>query len=92
VSSVIYNRTRIPRDEAFLFDPSRVGGLGANRIHGFHPWLLKLDPAGVLYLSHPERSEGSPPMRQYVAKMKILHFVQRAQRENNQSDKKYAFL
>ena len=48
-------KSTLPRDEAFLFDPSRVGGLGANRIHGFHPWLLKLDPAGVLYLSHPER-------------------------------------
>ena len=74
---MVYNRTRIPRDETFLFDPSRVGGLEANRIHGFHPWLLKLDPAGVLYLSHPERlichpvflfchperSEGSPLVR-----------------------------
>ena len=43
----------------FCSTPFRVGGLGANRIHGFHPWLLKLDSSEVLYVSHPERSEGS---------------------------------
>ena len=67
----------------FLFDPVQGRGLGTNRIHGFHPWLLKLDPAGILYLSyperlicHPEQSEGSPSMRQYVAKMQIFRFAQ----------------
>ena len=36
----------------------------------------------VFLFCHPERSEGSPSMRQYVAKMEIFHFVQRSQREN----------
>ena len=38
----------------FLFDPVQGRWLGGDRIHGFHPWLLKLDPAGVRYPSHPE--------------------------------------
>ena len=53
-------KSMLSHEKPFLFDPVQGRCLGSNRIHGFHPWLLKLDPAGVLYLSHPEGLIGHP--------------------------------
>ena len=36
---IIRQKVRFPMKNLFCSTPFRVGGLEANRIHGFHPWL-----------------------------------------------------
>ena len=45
---IIRQESMLSHEKPFFVRP-RSGSVawGRNRIHGFHPWLLKLDPAGV---------------------------------------------